>query len=64
MSVYLVDLGYRLCNRDTFSLQGFGGCLTSRIVHIVIDYLAVGSGSVPGDWAVVLGMYGTHLKYG
>jgi len=29
----------------------------------VTDYLAVGPGSAPGIWAVVPGMYGTHLKY-
>jgi len=33
-------------------------------IVIVIDYLAVGPGSAPGDWAMVPGMYGTHLKYG
>ena len=30
----------------------------------ITDYLAVGPGSVPGIWAVVPGMYGTHLKNG
>jgi len=39
--------------------------MTSHIVQIVIviDYLAVGPGSEPGDWAVVSGMYGTDLKH-
>ena len=32
-------------------------------IVIVIDYLGVGPGSTPGDWVVVPGMYGTHLKY-
>ena len=43
---------------------GFRGILASRIVHIiiVIEYLAVGPDSVPGDWVVVLGMYVIHLK--
>jgi len=31
---------------------------------IIIDYLAVGSGSAPGEWAVVPGIYRTHLKHG
>ena len=68
MFIFWVDLGYRLHSRDTVPLQGSGGCLTSRIVHvvivIVIDYLAVGAGSAPGDWVVVSGMHGTHLKHG
>ena len=34
------------------------------IIVIVIDYLAVGPGSAPGDWVVVPSMYGTHLKHG
>ena len=66
-SVFWVDLAYRLRGRDTVLLQDFGGWLTSCIVHIiiviVIDYLAVGPGSAPSDWAVVPGMYGTHLKH-
>ena len=33
------------------------------IIHVP-DYLAVGPGSAPGVWAVILGMYETHLKYG
>ena len=33
-------------------------------IVIVIDYLAVRSGSALGDCAVISGMYGTHLKYG
>jgi len=32
-------------------------------IVIVIDYLVVGPGSASSDWAVVSGMYGTHLKY-
>ena len=61
-SVFWVDLGYRLRSWDTVPLQGFGaefeGWLISCIVSIVIviDYLAVGSGAAPGDWAVVPGM--------
>ena len=35
-SVFWVDLGYRLHSRVTVPLQGSGGWLTSRIVHIVI----------------------------
>ena len=35
-SVFWVDLGYRLRSRLTVPLQGSGGRLTSRIVHIVI----------------------------
>ena len=58
--VFWVDLGLRLRNWKTDPLQGSGGWLTSLIVHIVIviiiDYLAVGPGSAPGDWAVVPGM--------
>ena len=63
-SVFWVDLGYRLHSRHTVPLQGYGGWLTSRIVHIVIviDYLAVGAGSVPGDWVVILSMYGNLPK--
>ena len=40
--------------------------MQSRIVSIVIviDYLAVGPSSAPGDWVVVPGMYGIHLKHG
>ena len=34
------------------------------VIVIIIDYLAVGRGSAPGNWAVLPGMYGTHLKYG
>ena len=65
-SVIWVDLEYKLRSRNTVPVQCSGGCPTSCIVHIVIviDYLAVGLGSVPGDWAVVPGMYGTPLKYG
>jgi len=50
-SVFWMDLGYRLRNRDTISLQGSGGSLTSRIVYIiiVIDYLALGPGAALGD---------------
>jgi len=33
-------------------------------IFIVIDYLEVGPGLESGDWAVVPGMYGTHLKHG
>jgi len=33
-------------------------------IVIVIDYLAVGPSSAPGDWVVVPGMYGTHLNHG
>ena len=33
-------------------------------IVIVIDNLAVGPGSASSDWAVVPGMYKTHLKYG
>jgi len=36
----------------------------SDTVSIITDYLAVGPGSAPGIWAVVPGMYGTHLKHG
>ena len=61
-SVFWVDLGYRLRSRLTVPLQGSE--LTSRIVHIVIDYLVVGPASTPSDWVVVPGMYGTHLKHG
>jgi len=39
-------------------------CYWHIVIVIVIDYLMVGPGSAPGDWAVVLGMYGTHLKHG
>ena len=65
-SVFWVDLEYILRSWDTVPLQGSGGWLASYIVHIiiVIDYLAVGTDSAPGDWAVVSGMYGTHLKHG
>jgi len=67
-SVFWVDLGYKLRSRDAIPLQGSEGWLTSCIVHIaiviVIDYLAVRPDSAPGDWAVVPGMYGTHLKHG
>ena len=61
---FWVDLRYRLRSRKTVPLQGSGGWLTSRIVHIVIviDYLAIGPGSASGDWIVVPGMHGTHLK--
>jgi len=47
------------------STVGFRGMTDIRIVFIVIviDYLVVGPGSAPSDWAMVLGMYGTHLKY-
>ena len=70
VSIFWVDLGYRLRSRDTVPLQGLRGWLTSRIVHIiiviiiVIDYLAVEPGSAPSDWVMVPGMYGTHLKHG
>jgi len=30
----------------------------------IIDYLVVGPGSAPGIWAVISGMYETHLKHG
>jgi len=65
-SVFWVDLGYRLRSRNTVSLQGSGGWLTSHIVSIVIviDYLVVWTGSAPGDWTVVPDMYETHLKHG
>ena len=39
-------------------------CFHSEITVTVTEYLAVGPGSAPGDWAVVPGMYGTHLKHG
>ena len=31
---------------------------------IVTDYLAVGPTSAPSIWAIVSGMYETHLKHG
>jgi len=48
------------------STVSFGGWMQSRIVSIVIviDYLAVRSGSAPDDWVVISGMYGIHLKHG
>ena len=48
------------------STAGFQGMTDIPHFHvvIVIDYLAVGSGSAPGDWAVMPSMYGTHLKHG
>ena len=39
-------------------------CFHSEIIVTVTEYLAVRPGSAPGDWAVIPGMYGTHLKYG
>ena len=67
-SVFWVDLGYRLRSRDAVLLQGFGGWLASHIVHMLLLMLlttiAVGPGSASGDWAVISGMYETHLKYG
>ena len=68
MSVFLVDLGYRLHSRNRVPLQGFRGVTGTPscfipVIH-VLDYLAVGPGSAPGVWAVVPGMYGTHLKHG
>jgi len=35
----------------------------STVTITVTDYLVVGPGSTPDIWAVVLGMYGTHLKH-
>ena len=34
----------------------------SDAVSTVTDYQAVGPNSIPDIWAVVLGMYGTHLS--
>ena len=45
------------------SIAGFRGVTVIPIVYIVIDYLEVGPGSAPDDWAVVSGIYGTHLKH-
>jgi len=33
------------------------------LLYMLHDYLTVGHGSAPGVWAVVLGMYVTHLKH-
>jgi len=33
------------------------------MLYMLPDYLAVGSGSAPGVWAVAPEMYGTHLKH-
>jgi len=78
-SVFWVDLEYRLHSRDMFHYRVPADdwhliCLlfhnvTMSIVpqwycETVTDYLAVGPGSASGIWAVVPGMYGTHLKYG
>ena len=72
-SVFWVDLGFRLRSRTRVPLQGSRGVTDTRpipvlvpIIHVihVLDYLAVRPGSAPGVWAVVPGMYGTHLKYG
>jgi len=50
------------------STAGFRGMTVisycSIILVIVIGYLTIGPSSAPGDWAVILGMYGTHLNYG
>ena len=72
-SVFWVDLGYRLRSRLRVPLQGSLGMtdipsvlllFTVFTVSTVTEYLAVRPGSAPGDWAVVPGMYATHLKYG
>ena len=76
-SVFWVDLGYMLRSRDTFLLLRGMTDIPSVFCFIVlllvllhsdtvstitvIDYLAVRPGSAPGIWAVVPGMYGTHL---
>jgi len=33
------------------------------VLFTITDYLAIGPGSAPGIWAMVLGMHGTHLKH-
>ena len=66
-SVFWVDLGFRLCSRKKVPLQGSRGVTGTRPVLVLVihvpDYLTVGPGSVPGVWAVVPGMHGTHLKH-
>jgi len=67
-SVFWVDLGYRLHSQKRVPLQCSRGVTGTRpvlapVIHVP-DYLTVGPGSVPGVWAVVPGMYGTHLKHG
>ena len=78
-SVFWVDLGYRLRSRKKVPLQGSRGVTGTRPVPVLVpvmhvihvpgllymlpNYLAIGPGSVPGVWAVIPGMYGTHLKH-
>jgi len=65
--------GYKVAQPRYGSTAGFWGitdipycsyCHCYWHIVIVIYYLVVGPGSSPGDWAVVLGMYGTCLKHG
>ena len=75
-SVFWVDLRYRLRSRKMVPLRGSRGvtdtpsCLflfllymLLDLLYMLLDYHAVGPGSAPGVWAVVPGMYGTHLKH-
>ena len=50
--------------RGMTNISYYPYCHYYRHIVIVIDYLTLGPGSAPGDWAVILGMYETLLKHG
>ena len=70
-SIFWVDLVYRLRSRKRVQLQSSRGVIDTLVLFLFLlymlymlpDYLAVGLGSTLGVWAIVKGMYGTHLKH-
>ena len=68
-SIFWVDLRYRLRSRKRVTLQGSHGVTDTLVLFLFLlymlpGYLVVAPDSVPGVWAVVPGMHGTHLKHG
>ena len=75
-SVFWVVLGDRLRSRKSVQLQGtrgvtdtsFCSCLHMLymlfvMLYMLPNYLSIEPDSVSGVWAMVPGMYETHLKY-
>jgi len=66
VSVFWVDLGYRLRSRKRVPLQGsqgMTGISSDTLLFTLTKYEAIWPGSVPETKVVVPGTYGTHLKH-
>jgi len=70
MSVFWVDLKYRLHSRKRVPLQGSREVTDTPVLFLFLfllymlpDYIAAGPSLALGVWAVVSGMHGTHLKH-